>query len=91
MLLGFLILVAGMIGIIVNEWFWVLLIVGSLIAVIANSFLWFRLSCPLCGANLGGAINIGKWSWKIDWKLGVPRQVKFCQYCGVCLDKEIEH
>jgi hypothetical protein len=88
---GFLILIAGMIGIIVNQWFWVLLIAGGFIIVIANSVLWFKLSCPLCGGNLGGAINTPSWSWKIDWKLGVSSQIKFCQYCGVSLDKEINH
>lgn len=91
MFLGFLILVAGMIGIIVNHWFWTLFIAGGLIMVMANFVLWFKLPCPLCGGNLGGAINIPSSSWKIDWKLGVPSQVKFCQYCGVSLDKEIEH
>ena len=91
MILGFLILIAGMIGIIVNHWFWVLLIGGGSIMVIANSVLWFKFPCPLCGGNLGGAINIPSWSWKIEWKLGIPSQVKFCQYCGASLDKEIEH
>jgi hypothetical protein len=91
MLFCLLILLAGMIGIIVNDWVWVLLIAGALITMIANSFLWCKLPCPLCGGNLAGAINIGSWSWKINWKLGIPSQVKFCQYCGVSLDKEIEH
>ncbi len=90
MLFGFLILVAGMIGIIINQWFWVLFIAGSFTMMIANFFLWFKLPCPLCGGNLGGAINVPSWSWKINWKLGVSSQIKFCQYCGASLDKEIE-
>jgi hypothetical protein len=91
MLFGFLILVAGMIGIIVNEWFWILFIAGGLIIVYANSVLWFIFPCPVCGANLGGAINTPVRWWKIEWKLGISDQIKFCQCCGVSLDKEIEH
>ncbi len=91
MLFGLLILSTGMIGIIVNDWFWVLLIAGALITMIANFFLWCKLPCPFCGGNLAAAINIGTWSWKIKWELGISSQIKFCQYCGVSLDKEIEH
>jgi hypothetical protein len=80
-----------MTGIIVNHWFWVLLIAGGFIMVIANSVLWFKLSCPLCGGNLGGAVNwIDSSSWKPNWKAEIPERIKFCQYCGVSLDKEIE-
>jgi len=96
MLLGFLILLVGMIcaviGITLIDWIWVFIIVsGGLIAVISNFLLWFRMPCPLCGGNLGGAINTPGWSWKIKWKLEIPSQIKFCQYCGVSLDKEIMH
>ena len=95
MFFGFLILLAGMIvdiiGIIPIDWIWLLIIGGGLIVVIPNFLLWFKMPCSLCGGNLGGAINTPSWSWKIKWKLGIPSEIKFCQYCGVSLDKEIEH
>jgi hypothetical protein len=93
MVLGFLIMLSGMIGIILIHfhWFWVLIIGGCLVTMIPNFLLWFKMPCPLCGGNLGGAINTPGWSWKIKWQLGIPSQIKFCQYCGVSFDKEIEH
>jgi hypothetical protein len=90
MVLGFLILVAGMIGIILNPWFWVLIIGGGLITMVASFALSYKMPCPSCGGNLGVAINWPNWSRKRSWKVGIPDQIKFCQYCGVSLDKEIE-
>jgi hypothetical protein len=90
MVLGFLILLAGMIGIILSQWFWVLIVGGGLIIMIPNFILWYKMPCPSCGGNLGHAINWINWSMKRDWKVAIPDQIKFCQYCGVSLDKEIE-
>ena len=89
--LGFLILLAGMIGIILSQWFWVLIIGGGLIIMIPNVILWYKMPCPSCGGNLGHAINWVDWSsWKPNWKVAIPERIKFCQCCGVSLDKEIE-
>jgi hypothetical protein len=91
MVLGFLILVAGMIGIILSQWFWVLIIGGGLIIMIPSVILWYNMPCPSCGGNLGHAINWIDWSsWKPNWKAGIPERIKFCQYCGVSLDKQID-
>lgn len=47
--------------------------------------LLFMVRCPVCGGNLGYAL-----SWPATWNLSVSEQIKFCQFCGVSLDKEIE-
>lgn len=67
MVLGFLIMLFGMSGVILIHfhWFWVLIIGGCSVIMIPNFVLWFRMPCPLCGGNLGGAILTAEWSWKI--------------------------
>jgi hypothetical protein len=47
--------------------------------------LQFAVRCPECGGILGFALN-----WPPTWDLSVPKQIKYCQFCGVSLDKEIE-
>jgi hypothetical protein len=90
MVLGFLMLLAGVIGMILSQWFWVLIIGGGLLIMIPNFILWYKMPCPSCGGNLAHAINRVAWStWKPNWKIAIPERVKFCQYCGVSLDKEI--
>jgi len=92
MMFGGLILFAGMIATALSQWYWVLIVVGGLIIMIPNFILWFKMPCPSCGGNLGHAINWVDWStWKPNWKVAIPECIKFCQYCGVSLDKEIEH
>jgi hypothetical protein len=89
---GFLILFAGMIAIAISHWFWVLFIAGGLGMMIPHFMLWYKMPCPSCGGNLGHAINWIDWSsWKPNWKIAIPERIKFCQYCGVSLDKQIEH
>ncbi len=76
-----------MIAISFSQWYWVLFIGGGLATVIPHFIIRYKMPCPSCGGNLGHAIN-----W-IDssWEIAIPERIKFCQYCGVNLDKEIEH
>ena len=89
MMLGCLLLFAGMIATTLSQWFWILCLGGGLIIAIANFILWFRMPCPSCGGNLGHAVNTPNWSGKINWSLAIPDQIRVCQYCGVSFDKEI--
>jgi len=47
-------------------------------------FMLFGLRCPNCKNNLGYTIQYPSAFWKVSDKL------KFCPFCGVELDKEIE-
>jgi len=91
MVSGFLILLVGIIAVSISHWFWVLIVGGGLIILVPNFILWYKMPCQSCGGNLGHAINWVDWStWKPNWKIAIPERIKFCQYCGVSLDKEIE-
>jgi hypothetical protein len=46
--------------------------------------LLFRLKCPSCGGNLGYAL-----AWPMSFDLSISDRIKFCQFCGVNLDKGI--
>jgi uncharacterized membrane protein YuzA (DUF378 family) len=46
--------------------------------------LQFSIRCPECRGILGFALN-----WPITWDFSVSKEIKFCQRCGVNLDKEI--
>jgi hypothetical protein len=45
----------------------------------------FSVRCPECGGILGFSLD-----WPITWNFSVSNEIKFCQRCGVSLDKEIE-
>jgi hypothetical protein len=55
---------------------------GAGIAVLGLLF-WLR--CPSCGENLGYAL-----SWPMTWNLSISKRIRFCQFCGVNLDKEVQ-
>jgi len=55
------------------------------VAAIVLLGLQFSIRCPACGGILGFALN-----WPITWDFSVSKEIKFCQRCGVSLDKEIE-
>jgi hypothetical protein len=46
----------------------------------------FSARCPECGGILGFSLG-----WPLTWDFSVSKEIKFCQRCGVSLDKEIEN
>jgi hypothetical protein len=59
------------------------LIIPVIIAILFG--LRFSVRCPNCGETLAFAL-----SWPPTWDLSVSKKIKFCKFCGVNLDKEIE-
>lgn len=59
-------------------------LLGFAVAMGCIVALLFAVRCPSCGGNLGYAL-----SWPATWDLSVSKEIKFCQFCGTSLDKEI--
>jgi len=68
-----------------NKAFFVFGFIGFIVAMGLTVSLLFFVRCPSCKNNLGYAL-----SWPTTWDLKVSDKIKFCQFCGVNLDKEIE-
>ena len=60
-------------------------LIGFIAAMGCTLGLLFFVRCPSCGGNLGYAL-----SWPTTLDLSVSKKIKFCQFCGISLDKEIE-
>ena len=67
------------------EAFLIIGLVGFVVAMGSILALLFAVRCPSCGGNLGYAL-----SWPATWDSSVSKEIKFCQFCGTSLDKEIE-
>jgi len=68
-----------------SKWFLILGLEGLFTALALVLCLVFVVRCPSCGGSLGYAL-----SWPFKWDYSVSEKIKFCQFCGVSLDKEIE-
>jgi len=62
----------------------VTVLLGFISAMVYVLGLLFYVRCPSCKGNLGYAL-----SWPVTWVLSVSKEIKFCQFCGTSLDKEI--
>ena len=82
---SFLCFVGGMILAERTSW---LLIVGFLgfCSMLALVFaMLFAIRCPNCGGNLGYAV-----AWPATWDYSVSPNVRFCPFCGISMDKDIQ-
>ncbi len=68
-----------------NKLFIVFGLIGFVAAMGFTIGLLFFVRCPSCRGNLGYAL-----SWPTTWDLSVSKKIKFCQFCGISLDKGIE-
>jgi len=85
-LIGWLVFVAGMIGAtMVNGWLGLLIVVGFLVFGGSVLYLLFGIRCPRCRNPLGYAIHYPQGRW-----FGVSEKIRFCCFCGVELDSELE-
>ena len=76
---------AGMIATEISKWFLILGLGGFSAALAFVLCLMFVVRCPSCGGNLGYAL-----CWPSKWNYSVSEKIKFCQFCGVSFDKEME-
>jgi FtsH-binding integral membrane protein len=83
MLLAFVVFATGMTLGTNNKAFILIGLLGFVAAMAAVLGLLFWIRCPLCKGNLGYAL-----SWPATWDMSVSKQIKYCQFCGVSLDKE---
>ena len=84
MLIAFVVFAAGMTLGTNNKAFILIGLIGFVAVMAAVLALLFSMRCPLCNGNLGYAL-----SWPATWDMSVSKQIKYCQFCGVSLDKEI--
>jgi hypothetical protein len=60
-------------------------VVGFAAAMVCVAAMMFWVRCPACGGNLGYALSV-----PVTWDFSVSKKIRFCQFCGVDLDKEVE-
>jgi hypothetical protein len=84
-LFSFLIFVFGMTAVAISKAFLLLGLIGFISAMVCVIFMLFLIRCPSCGENLGYAII-----WPATWSLSVSERIKYCQFCCISLDKELE-
>jgi hypothetical protein len=63
---------------------WYLIVPGMVAFFAAASYLVFFLRCPRCRGPIGNAINYP------GGFLSVSPRIRFCPFCGVALDSELE-
>ena len=67
---------------------WLLMIVGVIgfFSMFVLIFVVpFTIRCPNCGGNLSFAVE-----WPATWNYSVSDKIRFCQFCGVDLDKDMK-
>jgi len=64
---------------------WVFLAVPGFLVFFAGTFyLLFFLRCPRCGGAIGYVVSY------LSSPFSISRRVRFCPFCGVSLDSELE-
>jgi len=80
------IFIAGMTaGMNTTKVFAIIGMIGFAVAIGCVVVMMFWVRCPSCGGNPGYAL-----SWPATWDLSVSKRIRFCQFCGLDLDKEID-
>ena len=64
-------------------WFFVA-IPGFVVFFAGTWYLLFFLRCPRCQGRIGYTVSY------MSWPFSVSRRIRFCPFCGVALDSELE-
>jgi len=83
-LLFFLVFAAGVFAGNIFTTFFFLVFAGVAAALACVIAMLFFVRCSLWGENLGYAL-----SWPAIWSLSVSTRIRFCQFCGGSLEKEL--
>ena len=57
---------------------------GFAVFFAGNWYLLFLLRCPRCRGRIGGTVSY------LSGPFSISRKIRFCPFCGVALDSELE-
>ena len=83
-LLTWVVFAVGSFLITVHRWFIVVSLLAFIGLILETIFLMFGIRCPKCKAALGHTLSYPPQG------LSISDKIKFCPFCGVSLDSEIE-
>lgn len=69
-----------------NDLFPILILIPFILFIFTCSYSLFGIRCPKCKGVLGYAL-----AWPLGKRLNISEKIKFCPFCGVDFDSEIEN